>query len=57
MLCFCSWCNKALGEKAPLSDRSITHGMCENCRRKVEGEAAAYWQKKGEERREDSLRQ
>ena len=27
----CAWCGKDLGEKPPLEDKSITHGMCREC--------------------------
>ena len=28
----CAWCGADLGEKEPLGDTSITHGMCSRCR-------------------------
>jgi len=31
MRVICSWCGKSLGEKPPLDDKSISHGMCEEC--------------------------
>lgn len=31
MRVICAWCNKPMGEKAPLDDDSITHGMCQEC--------------------------
>lgn len=27
----CAWCLKMMGEVAPLQDKRITHGMCEEC--------------------------
>ena len=27
----CAWCKKDLGEKEPLTDNSISHGMCSDC--------------------------
>ena len=27
----CAWCKKDLGEKKPLKDKAITHGMCQAC--------------------------
>ena len=30
----CAWCGKDMGEKPPLEDKSITHGMCEDCLKK-----------------------
>ncbi len=32
----CAWCGKDMGEKKPLKDKSVTHGMCEECLDKVE---------------------
>ena len=31
----CSWCKKDMGEKEPLSDKSITHGVCSKCLEKL----------------------
>ena len=31
----CAWCHKVLGTIEPLSDTSLTHGICELCRAKV----------------------
>jgi len=30
----CAWCGKDLGEKEPLEDKRITHGICEECEAK-----------------------
>ena len=30
----CAWCKKDMGEKPPLEDKSITHGICPECLRK-----------------------
>ena len=30
----CAWCKKDLGEKEPLKDKSITHGICPECEAK-----------------------
>lgn len=27
----CAWCGKTTGEKEPLEDKSVTHGICEKC--------------------------
>jgi hypothetical protein len=27
----CAWCGKSLGEKEPLSNKNVTHGICEDC--------------------------
>jgi len=31
----CAWCLILMGEVAPLSDTSITHGMCEECQKEM----------------------
>ena len=31
MIRICAWCNKVMGEKKPLSDKSETHGICQSC--------------------------
>jgi len=31
MISQCAWCLKLMGEKAPLTDKSITHGICQEC--------------------------
>jgi len=31
MIIQCAWCNKYLGEKEPLDDKGVTHGMCPGC--------------------------
>jgi len=27
----CAWCNKDVGEKEPLDDKSTTHSICQEC--------------------------
>ena len=27
----CAWCNKNMGEIAPIEDKRITHGICPEC--------------------------
>lgn len=27
----CAWCKKDLGEKEPLEEKTVSHGMCEEC--------------------------
>ena len=27
----CAWCNKNMGEIAPLEDKRTTHGICPDC--------------------------
>ena len=31
MTLVCAWCDTCLGEKAPLSNTGVTHGMCSRC--------------------------
>jgi hypothetical protein len=31
MIRVCYLCKKVYGEKAPIEDRSISHGLCEDC--------------------------
>ena len=31
----CSWCTKDLGEKEPLNDNSVSHGICKPCAKKM----------------------
>ena len=31
----CAWCLKMMGESPPLKDKSVTHGMCEECMEKA----------------------
>jgi len=35
MKVICSWCDKDLGEKEPLADTRVSHGICEDCRKKI----------------------
>jgi len=32
MIRVCAWCQKYLGEKEPLEDKSITHTICGACK-------------------------
>ena len=34
----CAWCGKKLGEKEPYDDKSVTHGICQKCKAKMEAE-------------------
>ena len=38
MKAICAWCNKALGEREPLDDPQITHGICPACQRALDWE-------------------
>jgi len=31
MIIMCAWCNKNMGQKKPLPDKTITHGICKPC--------------------------
>ena len=31
MIRVCAWCKKILGEKEPLDDPTVTHGICDEC--------------------------
>ncbi|MDP2366232.1 MAG: hypothetical protein Q8M94_20970 [Ignavibacteria bacterium] len=31
MILICAWCRKDMGEKAPWSNKDITHGICKLC--------------------------
>jgi hypothetical protein len=37
----CADCKKYLGEKEPLEDKSVTHGLCDECIEKVKKQFAA----------------
>lgn len=37
----CAWCKRILGEKEPLDDPKVTHGICENCRGDLVGSTAS----------------
>ena len=38
MLIQCGWCDKNMGEKEPLENKSITHGICDKCFKKYFGD-------------------
>jgi len=38
MKIICAWCNKILGEKEPYGSGRVSHGICEDCRRKIDKE-------------------
>ena len=41
----CSWCQRSLGEKPPVDDSSISHGMCLTCLLQMQEEVNAHWVK------------
>jgi len=42
MIVVCAWCSRLIGEKPPLAQRVITHGICEECRQKMEEKWLEY---------------
>lgn len=38
MLIKCGWCGKDLGTKEPTKDTSTSHGICEECIKRIEKE-------------------
>lgn len=32
----CAWCGKNMGEKPPFNDSAVSHGICEDCAKKME---------------------
>ena len=34
----CSWCGKDMGEKEPLDNEEVSHGICGGCLEKVQEE-------------------
>ena len=45
MTVICSWCKKDLGEKEPMDDRRISHGMCPDCFEKQKEEIRIFWER------------
>ena len=35
MIIECAWCDRKMGEKEPLSDKRVSHGICKKCSKKV----------------------
>jgi hypothetical protein len=40
MIVICAWCRESQGEKEPLSNPAITHGMCDKCFKGLADEVA-----------------
>ena len=38
MILICAWCKKNLGEKEPLDNLDVTHGICKPCADKLKAE-------------------
>lgn len=34
----CAWCDKIIGYKPPYRDKSTSHGMCKDCKRKLDNQ-------------------
>ena len=47
----CSWCEKFLGDKEPLSDGSITHSICGECYRETKDKIKEFRKERREEGR------
>ena len=45
----CAWCGKHMGEKEPYEDKSVTHGICPECRAKY------FPKKKGDQSPQTSI--
>ena len=44
MLRICSWCLKSLGQDVePLEDQSITHGICPDCMKAIQGQLVKHY--------------
>lgn len=46
MIRICAWCKLLMGESPPYSDISVTHGMCEQCLKKMKKEIEQMRKKK-----------
>ena len=42
----CAWCKKKMGEKPPLKDKRVTHGMCTDCAKKANEEIDEWMKRK-----------
>jgi cytochrome c5 len=41
MVIVCAWCQRYMGSREPLDDHGLSHGICDDCRARVESAAAA----------------
>ncbi|KKN28986.1 hypothetical protein LCGC14_0848520 [marine sediment metagenome] len=39
MIKVCAWCQKDMGETPPCEDKSVTHGICKQCKEELEADA------------------
>lgn len=39
MILICAWCKAVQGEKEPLGDKRLTHGICTDCAEKIRQES------------------
>ena len=42
MKIICAWCKEPIGEKEPLNDPRITHGICNDCKEEVKEQNKQY---------------
>jgi len=42
MKIICAWCKKSLGEKEPIDDKRISHGICDDCKKDIRQENEKY---------------
>ncbi|HXG31634.1 MAG TPA: hypothetical protein VNK81_08305 [Thermodesulfobacteriota bacterium] len=42
MRVICSWCGKSIKEKEPLGDKSVSHGICEGCSKKIKNGGTGF---------------
>ena len=38
MIVICAWCDKDLGDKEPLGNNDISHGICKECAKVLKAE-------------------
>lgn len=43
----CAWCEKEMGEKEPLRDPSVTHGICDLCQVGIANEVKELEKRRG----------
>ena len=48
MKVICSWCKKDMGEKEPIGNNEISHGMCRDCREDMQIEIDRHFFKEKE---------
>ena len=43
MIRLCSWCQTIMGQKEPLDDKQVTHGICPECQEELAEEARVFY--------------